>query len=265
MPESTDTDKDIFKHAKGTFPWLSTTNYTTWNRNMRRLLRSLMAWSIIGDNEQTPPDAPQGTTAAFRLQHQTKQQGYTQSLRVEDAATAIYNACSSDVRPHIDNRTRHAELHFLITKPSAEGCAKFKHYMAWMKTLGYIIKRFRCDNGRGEYNNKEFLDLQSSNGITYEPAPPYSQHKNGVAERMIRTINTKARSMLLDAALPMRFWAEAIRTSCYLHQRTPTLGLPECKSPYEMLLGKAPNIHHLRRFGCDPRQAPGFAGRHCAG
>ena len=147
---------------------------------------------------------------------------------------------------YIDDCTRHTEL---ITKSSAEICAKFKHYMAWVKTQGYTIKRFRCDSGRGEYNNKDFLDLQGSNGITYEPAPPYSQHKNGVAERMIRTINAKARSMLLDAALPMRFWTEAIHTSCYLHQRTPTFSLPEGKSPHEMLLGKVPNIHHLRRFG----------------
>ena len=151
---------------------------------------------------------------------------------------------------YIDDCTRHTELYFLITKSSSEICVKFKHYMAWVKTQGFTIKRFRCDNGRGEYNNKDFLDILGSNGITYEPAPPYSQHKNGVSERMIRTINTKARSMLLDAALPMRFWAEAIRTSCYLHQRTPSSSLPDGKSPYEMLSGKTPNICHLRRFGC---------------
>jgi hypothetical protein len=40
--------------------------------------------------------------------------------------------------------------------------------------------------------------------IAYEPAPPYTQHKNGVAERMIRTLNIKGRSMMLDAKVSMR-------------------------------------------------------------
>ena len=80
--------------------------------------------------------------------------------------------------------------------------------------------------------------------------PPYTQHKNGVSERMIRTLNTKARSMLLDAALPMGFWAEAIRTAAYLHRRTPTASLAGSMSPHEALLGTRPALAHLRRFGC---------------
>ena len=80
---------------------------------------------------------------------------------------------------YIDDCTRHTELYFLITKSADEIRAKFVHYMAWVKAQGYTIKRFRCDNGRGEFNNKEFLELLGSKGITYEPAPPYSQHKNG--------------------------------------------------------------------------------------
>ena len=108
MSESTYVEKNIFKHAKGTFPRLSTTNYTTWNRNMRRLLRSLLAWTIVGENEQQPPDAPQGANAVTRRMHQSKQQQYFQ--RFEDAAIAIYNACSSDVRPYIDDLDHPADM-----------------------------------------------------------------------------------------------------------------------------------------------------------
>jgi hypothetical protein len=119
-----------------------------------------------------------------------------------------------------------------------------------VEARGYQIKRFRCDNGTGEYNNAEFQKILTDSGIKYEPAPPYTQHKNGVAERMIRTLNTKARCMMLDARLPMRFWAEAIRTATYLHQRTPTAACAR-KSPYEVLFGeKPPRLDHLRRFGC---------------
>ena len=108
MSESTDTEKDIFKHAKGTFSRLSTTNYTTWNRNMRRLLRSLMAWSIIDEGEEMPPDAPANAPSTTRREHETRQREYIQ--RTEDAATAIYNACSSDVRPYIDHLDNPADM-----------------------------------------------------------------------------------------------------------------------------------------------------------
>jgi transposase InsO family protein len=161
---------------------------------------------------------------------------------------------------YIDDYTRHTEVYFLTTKSAPEVVSKFKHFQAWVRTQGYQIKRFRCDNGRGEFNNSEFQDILSEAGIAYEPAPPFTQHKNGVAERMIRTLNTKGRCMMLDAKAPMRFWAEAIKTACYLHRRTPTSSLPANKgsdsepgstmTPHEALYGTSPKLHHLRRFGC---------------
>ena len=74
---------------------------------MRRLLRSLMSWSIIDEDEEMP------LPWALLLQHvvsmhQTKQQEYTQ--RIGDAATAIYNACSSGARPYIDHLDKPADM-----------------------------------------------------------------------------------------------------------------------------------------------------------
>lgn len=151
---------------------------------------------------------------------------------------------------YTDDCTRFTKVYFTVGKTAAEISAKFSHFKSWTETQGYKIKRFRCDNGTGEYSNQIFQDLLNSAGITYEPAPPYTQHKNGVAERMIRTLNMKARAMLLDANLPMKFWAEAVNTACYLHHRTPTASLLEFKTPYEMLYGSKAPINHLRRFGC---------------
>jgi hypothetical protein len=94
-----------------------------------------------------------------------------------------------------------------------------------------------------------FLDTLGTYGISYELAPPYTEHKNGPAERMIRTINTKARCMLLDSNLPMWFWAEAICTACYLHQRMPNSSLLSYMSPYESLTRTKPKVLHLRHFG----------------
>jgi transposase InsO family protein len=151
---------------------------------------------------------------------------------------------------YIDDCTRYTEVYFLVTKSAEEISAKFRHYQAWVETQGFRIKRFRSDNGTGEYSNSVFLGLLGEKGITFEPSPPYTQHKNGTAERMIRTLNTKARSMMWDANVPIKFWPEAIRTACYLHRRSPTSSLSGNRSPYEALYGTAPQIEHLRRFGC---------------
>jgi hypothetical protein len=153
---------------------------------------------------------------------------------------------------YIDNHTRYTEVYFLTTKSAPEVIARFKQFQAWVQTQGYLMKRFRCDNGREEFSNAAFQGLLAEAGISYEPAPPFTQHKNGVAERMIRTLNTKARSMMLDANVPMRFWAEAVKTACYLHRRTPTSSLDGTGklTPLEALHGTTPKLYHLRRFGC---------------
>jgi transposase InsO family protein len=94
---------------------------------------------------------------------------------------------------YVDDYTRYTEVVFLKSKEAPEVLDKFQRFHAWIKTQGYTVKRFRCDNGRGEFNNTAFEDELAKAGITYEPAPPYTQHKNGTAERMIRTLNTKAK------------------------------------------------------------------------
>ncbi|GJR12777.1 putative ribonuclease H-like domain-containing protein [Tanacetum coccineum] len=43
--------------------------------------------------------------------------------------------------------------------------------------------------------------------------------KNGVAERMNRTLIEAARTMLADSLLPTTFWAEAVSTACYIFNR----------------------------------------------
>nr|GFC97091.1 putative ribonuclease H-like domain-containing protein [Tanacetum cinerariifolium] len=43
--------------------------------------------------------------------------------------------------------------------------------------------------------------------------------QNGVAERRNRTLIEAARTMLVDAKLPVTFWAEAVNTACYVQNR----------------------------------------------
>jgi hypothetical protein len=119
---------------------------------------------------------------------------------------------------YIDDCTRDVTTYYLTSKTKEEIKKKFEHYLAWIKAQGYQMKRFRCDNGTGEYRNSMMTAALAREGIQFEPVPPYSQHKNGVAERMIRTLITKCRAMLLDAKVPFSCWPEAMETAVHLHR-----------------------------------------------
>jgi hypothetical protein len=47
--------------------------------------------------------------------------------------------------------------------------------------MGYEIKRFRFNNGWGEYDNETFRYILVDRGTTYDPCPRYTRHKNRVA------------------------------------------------------------------------------------
>eukprot|EP00253_Pinus_taeda_P001476 PITA_01476 len=56
--------------------------------------------------------------------------------------------------------------------------------------------------------------------------------------------------MLSGVRLGQEFWAEAVETTCYLVNRSPSSAL-EDKTPQEVWIGKKPSLSHLRVFGCD--------------
>eukprot|EP00253_Pinus_taeda_P026403 PITA_26403 len=56
--------------------------------------------------------------------------------------------------------------------------------------------------------------------------------------------------MLNGVGLGQEFWVEAVETTCYLVNKSPSLAL-EDKTPQEVGIGKKPSLSHLRVFGCD--------------
>ena len=70
----------------------------------------------------------------------------------------------------------------------------------------------------------EFISYLKSEGIRHELTVPKTPQQNGVAERMNRTLMETVRSMLSDAKLPHKLWAEALSTGC----------LPEKQKPYDV-------------------------------
>nr|GFA18394.1 ribonuclease H-like domain-containing protein [Tanacetum cinerariifolium] len=85
-------------------------------------------------------------------------------------------------------------------------------------------------------------------GIKREFSNARALQQNRVAERKNRTLIEAARTMLADSLLPIPFWAEAVNTACYVQNRV-LVTKPHNKTPYELLIGRAPIISFMRPFG----------------
>lgn len=116
--------------------------------------------------------------------------------------------------------------------------------------FGRVMRVLRSDNGM-EFRNKNMDRYLESRGIKRETTAPYTPEQNGRAERDNRTIIEGARTMLYAKGLPLNLWAEATNTAVYLMNRAGSSGTEEEKTPYELWVGKKPNLKHLRIFGCD--------------
>ena len=135
-------------------------------------------------------------------------------------------------------------------KGKSEVFDKFKEF-EWCSTneCGLSIGIFRSDNG-GEYISKEFEKFLLDKGIHHELAAPYSPAQNGVAGRINGTLMESARTMMAQAGLSDKYWAEAVVTGAYLQNRVPTRSFKEKTTPFEKWYGKKPDLSHLRVFGC---------------
>ena len=66
---------------------------------------------------------------------------------------------------------------------------------------------------------------------------------------MIRMMNDVVRTLLIQASLPPRFWAERLHTATYLLNRLPSTA-SHAPTPHHALFGTPPRYDHLRVFGC---------------
>ena len=147
----------------------------------------------------------------------------------------------------IDRHIRYAWVHLLQTKDQV-----FEWFVHWKalveKSSGKKLKTLRTDNG-GEFTSTQFENFLKIEGIQHERTILKTPQQNGVAERLNRTLVEMSRSMLLDAKLSKKFWAESVATAVYLRNRCPSKAVMG-KMPYKAWFGQKPMVDHLRVFGC---------------
>jgi transposase InsO family protein len=106
----------------------------------------------------------------------------------------------------------------------------------------------RTDNG-GEFTVTEFASYCANEGVQRHYSAPYSPQQNGVVERRNQTVVGMAQALLKQRGMSAVFWREAVVTTVYILNRSPTKALNSVM-PYETWHGRKPAVSHLRVFGC---------------
>lgn len=146
-------------------------------------------------------------------------------------------------------KSRYRWVYFMKTKD--EALDKLKLFLSEIKVDGFKLKELRTDNG-GEYVNDVFKDFAKGN-FKLRTTPPHTPTANAIAERFNRVLGERTRAMLKAQNLPKYLWADAMKTVTYTYNRTlgtADNGSTSKMTPFEMLKGYAPDIKHLRMFGC---------------
>eukprot|EP00168_Porphyra_purpurea_P012906 TRINITY_DN3465_c0_g1_i4.p1 TRINITY_DN3465_c0_g1~~TRINITY_DN3465_c0_g1_i4.p1 ORF type:complete len:489 (-),score=103.08 TRINITY_DN3465_c0_g1_i4:3938-5206(-) len=133
-----------------------------------------------------------------------------------------------------------------VAKKSDVGMVIQENIPVLERKSGKRVKRFRTD-GAKEYKTKRLNEWYAQKGITHEETPPYSPERNGVAERVNRTIKERARAALIDANAPDELWAEAVAAAVYVLNRSPCTGRDV--TPWEALTGSKPDVSNIRVWG----------------
>ena len=146
----------------------------------------------------------------------------------------------------IDNYSRCITVYPM--KHKSEVLEKFKEWEAAVTNQADCkIKTLRTDNG-GEYTSTEFEDFLKEKKFVMKPQYHIHLSRMGVAERMNRTLQEAALSMILHAGLSKAFWAEAVCNAAYVRNSEQDCDYGNLL--YERWYGKKPDLSHLRVFGC---------------
>jgi hypothetical protein len=95
------------------------------------------------------------------------------------------------------------------------------HFFVYVSTqFGRTVKPIQCDNGR-EFDNSSTRFFLLLNGTHFRMSCPYTSPQNCKAERIIHLVNNVIHTLLIQASLPRRYWAEELQAT-YLLNRLPT-------------------------------------------
>ena len=115
------------------------------------------------------------------------------------------------------------------------------------RRVGRSVKNMRLARG-GAFIDGELQKWLKFRGVTHKTTPTYTSQGNAITDRMNRTLQDTARSILQHMQLSPSLWAKAISLASYLRYRCQVTGVP--KTPEELWSRAVPKVDHLQSFGC---------------
>ncbi|GKF37219.1 integrase, catalytic region, zinc finger, CCHC-type containing protein, partial [Tanacetum coccineum] len=109
------------------------------------------------------------------------------------------------------------------------------------------IRNIRADNGT-KFVNKDLTEYYERVGIFHQKTVPRTPQQNNVVKRRNHTLVEAARTMLIFSMALMFLWAEVVATACYTQNRS-FIYTRHCKTPYELVYNKRPDLTFFRVFG----------------
>src|SRR6266849_2070817 len=122
-----------------------------------------------------------------------------------------------------------------------------KWHRAVENQSGHKLQILVTDNG--ELVSKSMTEWCSLHGIDHQLTAPYTSTHNGRAERLHRTLLSRARAMHLACNALASLWDEFVATAAYLANRTAASSV-HGKTPHELLFERVPSLSHLCEIGC---------------
>jgi len=149
--------------------------------------------------------------------------------------------------------TRWAKLYFSENKDQVTTYLILRDFIMWVKTKRFVVKSFFCmeklltDLG-GEFDNKNLLNLASTEGFTHEFSSARMHHLNPHAERYMQSLWMMMNPTLFTADGEPELWEEVCSHSAWLKNRigSRTLG-DEYDSPYFLINKVEYNGYHRLR------------------
>ena len=114
----------------------------------------------------------------------------------------------------------------------------YVEFESWCKVKfpNQHIHCLRSDNG-GEYIDHSFQEYLKNKNAGYQSTIPNTPQQNGVAERANRTIVDAAKTALLAADLPSRFWPWACEAAVQQRNKCGSRAIGN-EIPYEKFFDK---------------------------
>ena len=154
-----------------------------------------------------------------------------------------------------DHATGYIECHHQVSLRSTDTVISKRAFERTAKSCGVRIKSYHGDNGI--FKSSEFQDALTKLEQQLKFSGVGAHHQNGVAERSIRTVTEKARTMMQHSyhhwpdEFQVHLWPFALDYACWLHNHTPSQ--THGWAPLELFCGTHIDCQHLQRsrvWGC---------------